>query len=263
VGFQLTDSQPSSNDENEAKNSTVVGLNEDYNEAGSSNIINDQKKTAHTFLRRLQQARDSEKAAPLSKKRFQLFTFDSINEDAEGYPTTRFDCVFDLAKQLFYVQPPVMNMTDGEGGGRVSAGGSVKKSVVLTLLDVAEALGSQKIYILIDPGHPSFAVMARMFLYLGFTMKSSKKASKLLSGGSVVLEYDIVWSDENESATSEEEGAPSVGSTQDEDGGSPPFSYRNDLDFDEFDDGNLIMGKSYSSESMSVTHTPPFTYRER
>lgn len=110
-------------------------------------------------------------------------------------------------------------------------------------------------------------MLARMFLYLGFTMKSSKKASKLLSGGSVVLEYDIVWSDENESATSEEEGAPSVGSTQDqdEDGGSPPFSYRNDLDFDTDEyDGNLMMAnKSYTSESMSVTHTPPFTYRER
>merc|ERR1711939_382692 len=101
-----------------------------------------------------------------------------------------------------------------------------------------------------------------MFLYLGFTMKSSKKASRLLSGGSIALEYDILWSGEAEAAESSEE-ADSVGSTQDEDEGTPPFSYRNDLeDFDDTYDDGMMLNNSHDSPVSLTNSTPPFTYRE-
>lgn len=102
---------------------------------------------------------------------------------------------------------------------------------MLTLLDVAEALGSQRIYIVVDPKQPTFAALVRMFLYLGFTMKSSKSSSKLLSGKSVVLEYDIAWSADNEATSSSSEEGSAVASTRDE--GSPTFSYRNECDDDD------------------------------
>lgn len=110
---------------------------------------------------------------------------------------------------------------------------------------------------MIDPKLATFAALVRMFLYLGFTMKSSKSSSKLLSGKSVVLDYDIAWSADNEATSSSSEEGSAVASTRDE--GSPPFSSLNECDDEDDDDEDS--DDDTIDESADMTPTPPFTYR--
>lgn len=207
------------------------------------------ERVPSSLLERVRQGYPSEKV----DRRFQLFQMGSWSEDAE-LAVIRFDCIFDMEMQFFYAQvrsPASLADAVTESDAPMAGAGPVTKGTVLTLLDVAEALSTSKIHILIDPKHTSFATLVRMFLYVGFTMKSSKKSSKLLKGDFLVLEYDIVWSAANEENSSSSEDS-SVGSTHDE--GSPLFSYRNDCT-DVFDDEDDL------DESADVT-TPPFSYRD-
>lgn len=95
-----------------------------------------------------------------------------------------FFCVHDLSKNTFYAK---LEISEGANDDE----GEATKGAISTLLDVAEACGSQKITLGLAPEHAGCADLICSLLYLGFQVVPSRKSP--LENTALLLDFDMGW----------------------------------------------------------------------